>query len=232
LIGKEGEPPVNWKNARHVRILIAALSVIGIATVGAYAVGSSTSASAAGSARALGVPFGAASIPSPARRAVEDFATSAQVASSSLLEVGRSPSDQPYRATIVGYDHAGTVHAAIATDAAVTNFARASQLFRAGPVVALTSSSGTTTEVREVGLTVLIESPVTRVDVVSESGTIRALDVVWWPRGDYASGSSVATERSLFPTQVLGYDVAGNLIAKRDVGVSPLCPAVDPKCIE
>jgi hypothetical protein len=218
--------------SRYTAFVLLALTVAVTASLADHVFSKANSARAADVNGARIVPLSSAAIPTEGRTALENFAARSGISAANLLEVGRSPAKEPYRSTVIGVDAAGNVSAAIASREIVTNFARASELFKTSPLVAVTSTLGTTTDLKEVGLTVIANSRIARVAVDDADGSTHDMTLIPWPAGSYSSASTVSSEQSHFPVSVRGYDETGQLLIKKDVVANPLCPPSSPNCID
>ena len=178
------------------------------------------------------VPLGAATVPIQTRNAVLEFAARDDLSMDSLVEVSRASAASSYRSAIVGVDSAGNVRVAFASQAVVTSFAEAQNLFRSGPVAVELATAGTRTELKQIDLTVVVEPSISRVDLEAANGNVRELDLTRWPVGGYSSASLIASDPGDFPRAVRAYDAKGELVTEQSVGSGPVCPAAKPDCMD
>ena len=89
-------------------------------------------------------------------------------------------------------------------------------------MVVLEGTVGTPTELEEVGISIVVDSSVSRVDVESADGTTSPVVLTPWPNTPYASASISATVSSDFPKIVRAYNAAGVLVKEHDVDLTPV----------
>jgi hypothetical protein len=197
------------------RILVAAV-VAAIGASGAYF----TVAHASGLKPAPFRPLSSVVLPPRAAQAIDTVAAQAGVASSDVSEAGATAADQPYRATLVAGDRAGRTLVAFVSTYSVTSFRPAGRLFSDGPLAVLEGTRGTPTELREVGISIVVKSSVARVDVRRLDGSTTTVPLTQWVGAPYASASLTATSRGEFPTAVSAFDQAGRLVDRQNVDLT------------
>jgi hypothetical protein len=165
-------------------------------------------------------PLDRVQLPAGLSTAVRASAQAAGLEPSEIAEAGVSAPGSPYRATLVARKR-GNIYLAFAASDLVTSFKPAASTLAGHPMVVLQGTGGTAKQLSEVGISIVVDTSVARVDVQSVNGKISPIPLTKWPRTPYASASISATVRGDFPKIVRAYNSAGSKIAEHHVDLKP-----------
>jgi hypothetical protein len=174
-------------------------------------------------------PFASMSL-TPSVRAIVDLAARhANVDPASLVSVSPVGAGTRQRTALVGSDRSGHAHMSFFNGFGMTSFSPVDPLLNGTPIYVNVSSTGPTTDVREVGLVGVARRDVARVSVSHADGS--AEDVTLTTRGNYSFFAVLTDNASLFPTSIRAYGGDGSLLSDDRVNTRPLCPPEAAQCL-
>ena len=220
---------------KHVRrrpvvvpILLVALALG--ATLGGYSAARGGSGSP--SALPAGTPFGRADLDPSVRAGLARVARQEGLDPAALVEMGGVGSGALRRSAFVGLDRTGEARVAFFGGTMHTDFLSADRLLRDRPVFVFETASGSTTEMRRIGVVGLVASSVARVTVTRAGGQTFDAPISRVPRLGIGFFATIADDADLFPSAVTAYARDGSVVADESVSSDGLCPKGDPRCLE
>jgi hypothetical protein len=210
-----------------VTVLVVALG----AALAGYSVARGGSASS--SAVPAGIPFARADLDPSVRAGLARVARQEGLDPAALVEMSGVGSGALRRSAFVGVDRTGEARVAFFGGTMHTDFLAPDRLLRAGPMFVEVTASGTTTEMRRIGVVGLVSSNVAQVSITRADGETFDARISRFPRFGIGFFALVAAgDAALFPSAVTAYAGNGSVLAEESVSGEGLCPKDDPRCLD
>jgi hypothetical protein len=210
-----------------VTILVVALG----AALGGYSVARGGSGSSP--AVRAGIPFGRADLDPAVRAGLARVARQEGLDPAALVEMSGVGAGASRRSAFVGVDRTGDVRVAFFGGTMHTDFLTPDRLLRDQPMFVDVTASGTTTEMRRIGLVGLVSSNVARVSIRRADGQTFDAPISRVQQFRIGFFATIAAgDAALFPSAVIAYARDGSVLAKESVPSEGLCPKDDPRCLD
>ena len=215
---------------RRPQVAVATLVLALAAALGGYSAARGGSGSS--SALPAGTPFARADLDPSVRAGLARVAREEGLDPAALVEVGGVGSGALRRSAFVGLDRAGAARVAFFGGTTHTDFLSAERLLRDRPIFVYETASGSTTEMRRIGVVVLVSTSVARVTVTRAGGATFDAPISRVPRLGIGFFAVIADDADLFPSAVTAYARDGSVAADESISSEGLCPQDDPRCLE
>jgi hypothetical protein len=204
--------------AKRSRLAVSAALVVAGAGIAAHV--ASSSGQSSNEAVAVLRPLDRATLPPGVPTAARASARAANIPPAAIDEAGVSAAGSPFRSTLIARRR-GEMLLAFAAPDLVTSFRPVASALRGHRMLVLEGTDGTASSLREVGLSIVVERSIARVEVVDVDGGTVQLALTKWPGAPYASASVSATVPGDFPKIVRAFNAAGTMVAVHSVDLRP-----------
>lgn len=219
--------------ARLIRRRNLAVPVLALAlgaALGGYSAAHGGSSSS--SALPAGIPFSRADLDPSVRAGLARVARQDGLDPTALVEMSSVGSGPFRRSAFVGVDRTGQARIAFFGGTMHTDFLTPEGLLRDRPMFVWVTASGTSTQMRMIGVVGLVSSTVARVTITRANGKTSDFRISRVPHFGIGFFAAIAEDANQFPSAITAYSADGSVAAEEGVSSQALCSQDDPRCLE